>query len=133
MASGPNIGAVRGYSVVTDPSRFSNFPKKRYRNSVKPELLLFKNQSNSSGSTIYSQSIAINPAEGFTVFVDPNTIGNVIIETAINPESGFWNILHTVSNGGYYSNNEKLSFLRVGLVDGINETTVWLYRQYSTY
>lgn len=133
MTAGPNIGAVRGYNVTTDPERFSNYPQKRYRNNVKLELLVFENQANSSGSTVYSEAISINPAEGFAVFVDPNTTGDVVIETAISPEAGFWNIITTISNGGYYANSDKLAFLRIGLINGISATTVWVYRQYSSY
>lgn len=133
MASGPNIGAVRGYNVVSDPLRFTNYPLKRYKPNAQLELLIFDSQSNSSGSTVYSNAISINPAEGFSVHVDPNTTGNVIIETTINPDVGFWNTVGTITNGGYLNNDEKLSFLRIGLADGVADATVWLYRQYSSY
>lgn len=133
MASGPNRNPTRGYNVTTDPLRFSGFPKKRYQKNTLPELLVFDNQSNSSGSTVYSDPIIINPAEGFSVHVNPDATGNVIIETAISPEAGFWNPIITISNGGYYSNSEKLSFIRIGLADSVVNATVLIYRQYSTY
>lgn len=132
MASGPNI-APRGFSVTTNPERFSDFPQKRYQKNTQPELLIFENQSNSSGNTVYSDPIIINPAEGFSVHVSPDTTGNVFVETAISPEAGFWNRVATISNGDYLSNDQKLSFIRIGLADGISNATVWVYRQYSTY
>lgn len=132
MTVGPNITA-RGYSVVTDPGRFTNYPLRRNHPNTLPELLLFTNQSNSSGSTVYSEAICVAPASGFTISVNDDASGNVIIETSVNPDLAVWNVLTTIAGGGTYSNADKLNFIRVGLANGVSGATVWAFRRYETY
>lgn len=133
MASGPNI-TPRGYNIVTDPERFNGgiSAHLRHQKRTDPEIVVFNNESNSSGVTVYSDNLRVAPATMFSVVTGSGT-GNTVIEGAISVE-GPWTVLSTISGAGNYSNStQAFPWVRIGLADGVSGQTVQFFRKYETF
>lgn len=121
------------YNPVTAPDRFNKDLSTVRLNSknTSPQLKIYTSQSNSSGSTVYSDPIRIAPAEGFSVYVSGT--GDVEVQTCVSPQAGSWFTQTTITNSGIYSTTSPLRWLRIGLADGASSMNVWVFRKYVAY
>lgn len=122
----------RGHNPLTRPELFGHADDTTFfQSKTTPEVLVFNNTDNSSGSTVYSEPISVAPAEGFSVYVTGT--GNVEVQVTVNPASDIWVTLGTINNGGSYSTNDKHPWVRLGQVTASSGITAYVYRQYSSY
>ena len=131
MAGGQPVGA-RGWGKTTNPTHFSHATDTTFfHKKTNPEVQMYDGESNASGVTVYSQPLRIAPAEGFSVY--SSGTGDVDIQVGVNPDTGIWVTIDTLTDVDLYTTVNNHAWLRIGLQTGVSNMTVWIYRKYRQY
>lgn len=132
MTSG-QVGDRGDYGPVKDPTRFAQGPLAGNAKRQFPEMIVFDNQTNSSGSTIYSTAYPCMRASGVTC--TKGGTGDVEVQVSSNPGSGIWFLVDTMSVDPdiHFSGQNYYPWIRFGLKTGTANVTVYLSRNYQAF
>jgi len=129
MPSGPNLNREQ-YDPVTNPTRFPSTVDTLI-NKTWAEKVIY-HDTNSTGSAVYTDPISVGYCSGFTIFV--NGTGDCTVQVSPNPNNNasFWVDVTTIEDGGLYSTQNYLPWVRVSVADGAN-LIIWIYRKIETF
>lgn len=115
------------FNAVTDPTRFTATAIQDSFRKNQKEQKVFDQQD---GSAV-SKALLVGNAEKWTVY--SSGTGEAKVYGTINPTSGFWVELSSLSGTDFYENDGHHPWIKIETQSNANNLDIWLYIKFAIY